>query len=259
MSAQTIFIPTNIGKIAIHSTVRKSDNLPIIFLHGVYFDHHMWDEQIKRIHDRTVITIDMPLHGESREITKANWSMNDCANMLIEILEYLHISKVIAVGHSWGSMTILRAAHAFPEMFEAICLSNMPFEAPSRKKIIMFRLQHLLLIFRIFYTKQVAKSMFGRSSLQRNPQLYEQLQRSMNILTMKDIQQIDQKIIIEAEDATPMIVHLKVKAIAIKGNEDYVPKPPNMHTLVIDGGHVSPLELPEQVFNCIQTMLTHQQ
>jgi hypothetical protein len=152
-------------------------------------------------------------------------------------------------------MTILRAAHKNPDKFEAICLCNMPFEVATPKKKILFKLQHLLLIFRAFYTKQVAKSMFSSSSLKSNPQLYQQLQRTMNILTKKDIQHIDQKIIIEAEDATPMIVDLKVNAIAIKGKEDYVPKPPKIHTVFIDSGHVSPLELPEQVLSYIRTLL----
>jgi 3-oxoadipate enol-lactonase len=56
----------------------------------------------------------MPLHGHSRENIRPNWTLNDCADMLIEILDSLHIPRVIAIGHSWGSMTILRAAHKHP-------------------------------------------------------------------------------------------------------------------------------------------------
>jgi hypothetical protein len=37
---------------------------------------------------------------------------------------------------------------------------------------------------------------------------------------------------------------LKVKALALKGEEDYVPSPPILETLIINGGHVSPLENP---------------
>jgi 3-oxoadipate enol-lactonase len=102
--AQTTFIQTNIGKIAIHKTELTSDKLPVILLHGVYFDHHLWDEQVKHIDDRTVVTIDMPFHGESREITKPDWSLNDCADMLLEILDNLQIPRVIAIGHSWIRM-----------------------------------------------------------------------------------------------------------------------------------------------------------
>ena len=99
--AQINYIQTNIGKIAIHKTENKTDKLPIIMLHGVYFDHHLWDEQVKHIDDRTIITIDMPFHGKSREITKPDWSLNDCVDMLIEILDHLQIPKVIA---SWAFM-----------------------------------------------------------------------------------------------------------------------------------------------------------
>jgi len=250
--AQTTFIQTNIGKIAIYNTDRTSDKLPVILLHGVYFDHHLWDEQVKHIDDRTVVTIDMPLHGESREITKPDWSLSDCAVMLVEILDSLKITKVIAIGHSLGSMTILRAAYKHPERFEGIGLCNMPFEAASPKQKRMFKLQHTLLFFRKFYTKQAAKSLFGKSSLKENPQLYDQLQRPMNILTIDDIKRIDKKVILDAEDATTMILKLKVKAIALKGKEDYVPTPPKIQTILVSGGHISPQEEPKALSELVQ-------
>ena len=152
-------------------------------------------------------------------------------------------------------MTILRAAYKHPERFEGIGLCNMPFEAASPKQIRMFKLQHTLLFFRKFYTKQAAKSLFGKSSLKENPQLHAQLQRPMNILTIDDIKQIDKKVILDAEDATTMILNLKVKAIALKGKEDYVPLPPKIETVIVDGGHISPLEQPIKVQVLIQTLI----
>jgi hypothetical protein len=35
---------------------------------------------------------------------------------------------------------------------------------------------------------------------------------------------------------------LNVKAIALKGKEDYVPTPTSIETIVVEGGHISPLE-----------------
>jgi 3-oxoadipate enol-lactonase len=253
--AQITFIQTNIGKIAIHKTERTSDKLPVILLHGVYFDHHLWEEQVKHIDDRTVITIDMPLHGESREITKSNWNLDDCAEMLIEILDSLQLAKVIAIGHSWGSMTILRAATKYPERFEGIGLCNMPFEAASPKQKRIIKLQHTLLFFRKFYTKQAAKSLFGKASLKENPDLLWQLQRPMNMLTINDINQIDNIVILDAEDATSLILSLKVKAIALKGKEDYVPTPPKIENILVDGGHISPLEDPIKVLDLIKSLI----
>jgi pimeloyl-ACP methyl ester carboxylesterase len=247
-------IKTTIGNIAVFS--RKVDNtIPIIFLHGVYFDHHLWDNQVSEIKDRTVITLDMPLHGESKEIVKSNWSLTDCADMLIEILDSLKIPMVFAIGHSWGSMTILRAASKHPESFEGIGLCNMPFLAASKKQKAFFGLQHSMLIFRNFYNKQAAKALYGKTSLAENPSLLKLLFRPMNALTNKDIKQIDKKVILDAEDATSLIQNLQVKAIALKGKEDYVPIPPNIQTIEIEGGHISPLEKPTMVLNVIQDFI----
>lgn len=254
--AQINYIQTNIGKIAIHKMENKTDKLPIIMLHGVYFDHHLWDEQVKHIDDRTIITIDMPFHGKSREITKPDWSLNDCVDMLIEILDHLQIPKVIAVGHSWGSMTILRAANKQPERFSSIVLCNMPFLAASKKNKLAIRLQHSMLVFRNFYTKQAAKALFGATSINKNPKLIEMLKRPISILSNSQIKQTDKAVIINAEDATRLINNLKVKTIAIKGKEDYVPIPPNIKILEIEGGHSSPLENPTMVLNVIKDFIT---
>ena len=246
------FINTGIGKIALYQKQNQSTKTPIIFLHGVYFDHHLWDEIIDKINDRTVISIDMPLHGQSKEMNKQNWNLHDCAEMLIQILDTLQLKKVISIGHSWGSMTILRAANIKPERFESILLCNMPFKAATKKQKLIFRLQHAMLLFRDFYSKQAAKALFGTSSLKVNPTLFNQLKRPMQLLTNNQIKQIDKKVIIEAEDTTTLINNLKIKTLALKGEEDYVPKPPSIDTIIVKGGHISPLEQPKEVLNLIQ-------
>lgn len=138
----------------------------------------------------------MPLHGESKEIAKSNLFLTDCSDMLIEILDSLKIPKVFVIGHSWGSMTILRAASKHPESFEGIGLCNMPFLAASKKQKASFGLQHSMLIFRNFYIKQAAKALYGKTSLAENPSLLNLLSRPMNALTNKDIKQIDKKVIL---------------------------------------------------------------
>jgi hypothetical protein len=61
-------------------------------------------------------------------------------------------------------------------------------------------------------------------------------------------------VIADAEDASEMIKNLKVKAFVLKGIEDYVPAPPNIETIVIGGGHISPLEQPEEVLNLVNKL-----
>ncbi len=76
----------------------------------------------------------------------------------------------------------------------------------------------------------------------------------MNILSMNDIKQTDKKVIFDAEDATSMILNVKVKAFALNGKEDYITTPPNMETILVEGGHVSPLEQPDKVTECIRSL-----
>jgi pimeloyl-ACP methyl ester carboxylesterase len=250
------FITTKIGNIAVYINEVATTDIPIIFLHGVYFDHQLWDNQLEHLTHRTTITVDMPLHGKSRTSIIPNWTLDDCATMLIEIMNTLNIEKVVAVGHSWGSMTILRAASKFPERFSSIGLCNMPFLSPTKSQELIFAIQHALLMYRNFYTRQTGKFLFGRSSLKNNPILMSHLKRSMDILTKKQIIQIDEEVIIKAKDVTDLIRNLKVKAIALNGKDDYVPIPPRIKTIVVEGGHVSPLENPSEVLKMIERLIS---
>ena len=251
----TIFIATKLGRIAVYQQFADSKKTPIIFLHGVYFDHHLWDAVIESIKDRTVITLDMPMHGMSKELVKDNWTLNDCADMLIEILRDLQLPKVIAIGHSWGSMTILRSAHKNPELFSAIGLCNMPFMAISKLKKVSLRLQHAMLTFRNFYTQQAAKALFGKSTLNENTFITSELKRTMNLLTNAQIKHTDSAVIANAEDTSALIKSLTIKALALKGEEDYVPIPPKLETIIVKGGHISPLENASGVIEFVKRIL----
>lgn len=249
--AKLQYIPTKVGNIAVYIKEVSSEDLAVIFLHGVYFDHHLWDGQIVNLNERTTITIDMPWHGNSRNIIQHDWTLDDCAEMLIEILDFLKFQKVIAIGHSWGSMTILRAAYKHPERFEYLGLCNLPFLAASRMKKISFIISHNLLLFRDFYANKVGKFLFGKTSLKQMPFLLNQLKISMNVLTNNQIKQLNKSVIINAKNTTCLIKNLKVKAIALKGKDDYVSAPPYLEMLVVEGGHISPLEKPYEVLNFI--------
>ncbi len=251
----TTFIPTKLGKIAVYQQFGDSDKTPIIFLHGVYFDHHLWDAVIESIKDRIIITLDMPMHGLSKDITKNDWTLADCADMLIEVLYGFQLPKVIAIGHSWGSMTILRAAHKNPELFSSIGLCNMPFIAASKGKKLTLSMQHAMLPFRNFYTQQAAKALFGKSSLNANPSLTDELKRTMDLLNIPEIKHTDRAVIANAEDTSALIKTLNVKALALKGEDDYVPAPPYLETIVVKGGHVSPIENPNGVTEFVKRVL----
>jgi hypothetical protein len=77
----------------------------------------------------------------------------------------------------------------------------------------------------------------------------------MSILSNSQIKQTDKAVIIDAEDATILFDNLKVRTIALKGKDDYVPIPPNIETTEIEGGHISPIENPILVLNAIKSFI----
>jgi len=248
-------IKTNVGEIVVYSKAVEN-TIPIIFLHGVYYDHNLWNYFINRISNHTTISIDMPSHGQSKNITKKNWTMEDCSKMLLEIIDYLGYSKVFAIGHSWGSMTILRAATTKPEKFKTIGLCNMPFEEGSFSKQLTFGFQHMVLPFRNFYVKQAAKAMLAEASRKSNPEIVEYLKTSMALLSNKEVKQTDKAVITTVDDGKNYLNKLKTPALALKGNQDYVGTLENIETIIVESGHTSPLEQPEEVLEMIINLTT---
>jgi pimeloyl-ACP methyl ester carboxylesterase len=247
-------VNTEIGEISIN--IKKVDGTtPIIFLHGVYFDHNLWNYCIERIADRTVITVDMPFHGRSKNIKIKNWTLDDCASMLLEIMDALTIDRTFAIGHSWGSMTILRAAQKDPNRFLALGLCNMPFKESTKKEVLKIKFQHSAMLFRKFYMKQAAKSLMGKDSIDNDPGIIDKLITPMSKLTNREIKYTDNAVRVKAKDTTHLISRLLIPTFALIGESDYVGIPPIKKTKIVNGGHVSPIEVPEKVYNFVKEII----
>jgi pimeloyl-ACP methyl ester carboxylesterase len=251
---EVIAIPTGLGSIAAE-VVAGSEGLPLVLLHGVYLDRHLWDYQVHALRGRKIVALDMPHHGDS---TGANldWDLDDCAEMLIDVLDSLAIEKAIAVGHSWGSMTAMRAAVRSPDRFAALGLCNMPLEAGKMRTIAKYRLQATLLPLRSFYTRQAAKALFAPESLQVHPEFVDSLLATMGRLSNAEVRHVDMAVVVAPDDGFRVLHRLSVPALALKGEKDYVPKPSGLDLTIVPGGHMSPKEAPDEVLTFIRRVLS---
>jgi hypothetical protein len=73
----------------------------------------------------------------------------------------------------------------------------------------------------------------------------------MRLLSNQEIKKVDKEVILEAKDSSHLIQQMSVAVIAVKGREDYVPAPPVLQTIMVEGGHVSPLETPQEISKLI--------
>jgi len=251
------FVETSTGRIAVHHRPASNANTPLLFIHGLFFDHRLWAGQFENFHDRDIYAIDMPLHGLSREEIKEKLSLEDCGNLVLEILDKLQIQKVNGIGHSWGSMSLLRAAKVKPERFESLTLFNMPFEPLNFAQKLLIKIQDLGLLFRKAYTFFAARNLFAAESLKYNPFLLEYLKFCISKLTNQEIRHLNQSVRINADNQVNTIIEIGVKLKIVVAKEDKIAgTPPTDHLIQVSGGHTTPMELVDQTTNIIQSMIS---
>ena len=247
------YIRTELGSVFVK--IERGDDLPpLIFLHGVFLDHTLWSAFGSELTGRTHIYLDMPSHGNSQMVGR-DWTLDECVDMLIDCLDALNIDQCIAIGHSWGSMTIMRAAVKHPERFLSLGLFNMPYRSTTGMARIGFTLQKSLVYLPRFYGKQAAKSLYTADFLKNHPDIIIDLQVGMQKRRPVETARTLDAVILSVEDATRLIQSLQVPALSIVGVEDYVGQTPYLDTRVVPGGHITPHEAPAETERAIQDVI----
>lgn len=249
-------IPTILGSVSATIDIRNDSEDPLVFMHGVFFDKALWMDYGSELTNRTHIYIDMPSHGASENVGR-NWTLDECGVMFIEILDFLKVEKCIAIGHSWGSMTALRAASRYPDRFAALGLFNMPFKKTTGVARVGFAAQKFMTVFPRFYAKQAAKALYSPSFLIENPEYSTEMQNRLARRPPKEIARTIDAVILNAENTSSLISKLKVPALAIMGRTDYVEAPSGIDSLTVPGGHISPHEAQQETKQAILEVLRY--
>ena len=249
-------IPTILGSVSATIDIRNDSEDPLVFMHGVFFDKALWMDYGSELTNRTHIYIDMPSHGASENVGR-NWTLDECGVMLIEILDFLKVEKCVAIGHSWGSMTALRAASRYPGRFAALGLFNMPFKKTIGVARVGFAAQKIMTVFPRFYAKQAAKALYSPSFLIENPEYSIEMQNRLAGRPPKEIARTIDAVILNAENTSSLISKLKVPALAITGRTDYVEAPSGIDSHTVPGGHISPHEAQQETKQAILEVLRY--
>jgi 3-oxoadipate enol-lactonase len=248
-----ILIGTNLGRVCVAVDEGKVAP-PVVYLHGIFLDKGLWTNVCAPAEGRKQIFVDMPAHGGSENVG-FDWRLDDCVAMLLRILDELEVKRCVAVGHSWGSMTALRAAVQYPDRFEALALFNMPFRRTSGLRRLGFILQKSMAAFPKFYGAQAAKALYSKGLMERRPELAAQMTEGLSKRSRVEIARIIEAVILQPEDSSALIRELRVPALAIVGQTDYVGMPPKIGVVTVPGGHISPHEAEEDTRDAIKRVL----
>ncbi|MDR2121877.1 MAG: alpha/beta hydrolase [Flavobacteriaceae bacterium] len=92
----------------------KGKGKGVVFLHGFLENSRMWRYFQNRLSKKyRVIVVDLPGHGRSSKKTKEVNRMEDMAEGVNEVLEYLKIEEVVVIGHSMGGYVALAFADRY--------------------------------------------------------------------------------------------------------------------------------------------------
>jgi 3-oxoadipate enol-lactonase len=232
---------------------------PIVLLHGLLLDGHMWDGQVSSLSQRfRVIVPDFPGHGESPDAPKGYTLLQQAAD-IGRLLDTLGLHDAVFAGFSMGGMTAMQFAVSTPSRVRALALVNTSADAESAKA--RARFSALALSARIFgvqpwLRKRALEVMFGPTFRREHPDVVawwdERLGRTSGPRAWRSVQ------LVVSRPAVPRLESIRVPTLVVAADED-IATPPFRGRRIADAlsdvsfqliprcGHCSPIEQPELV------------
>jgi len=157
----------------------------IVFTHGLTANHMMFEKQVEYFSSKyTVITWDVPLHGESRPYT--NFSYENTAIELKTILDSENIGQVILVGMSMGGYPSQEFAIQYPDKLSAfIALDTTPLGLCYYSALDRWWLKQVEPMAKWFTDKMLRNSM--AKSVSKTQYAYDMMLKMLEPLSKADI------------------------------------------------------------------------
>jgi len=114
------------------SDLEVSNSIPLVLIHGAGGSSLGWHSQLRRMPGIKVITPDLPGHGKSDGAGRQ--SINDYACDIYDFIHTLKLPRVILAGHSMGGAIAIQTALIAPERVIGLiavssgAVSNVPEE-----------------------------------------------------------------------------------------------------------------------------------
>ncbi len=233
----------------------SSENIPLVFVHGFPFDHHMWDNAVEYLgKDFYCITYDIRGLGSSAS-GDGQFTMESFVDDLEFVFEKLKLDKPVLCGLSMGGYISLRAVERMEGKLRGLILCDTKSEADTNQAKIK-RAEGIKIINQNGVQKFIedfVPACFTEKSIQQLPAYKSTLKRSLKsdptgvkgcLLAMQG-----------RTDTTPYLNKIKIPVLVICGEEDKFTPPDLMKKLVEkissskfvvipNAAHMTPLENP---------------
>ena len=241
----------------------SGDCPPILLWHSWLGNHTIWQRQITSLSQRhTVIAVDGPCHGRS-EVRP--FTLDDCADAVLEILDAEGISTALLGGLSWGGMTVMRAALRSPGRVKGLALFATSAESEPLHNLLACRF-FAETVQRVGFVRPMLGPalgiMFGKTTLRERRAIVRDEIRRLRTLDCRGISWSTQAIVSDRRPILDQLKSLWVPTMVVAGQEDRCLPPPrsrriartipgaNLHVLP-KVGHLIPVEAPSEATRLI--------
>ena len=111
-----------------------SGGIPILFVHSFGGDTHQWDNQLAYFRkERRAIAMDMRGHGQSDAPFGNQYDIKEEAKDIEAVVDSLHLTRFVLVGHSMGGAASIAYASEHPELVTGLVLTGTPGRVPKEQ------------------------------------------------------------------------------------------------------------------------------
>jgi pimeloyl-ACP methyl ester carboxylesterase len=245
----------------------KSDNRPIVFVHGFPFDHLMWKNQIDELsREFFCITYDIRGLGES-PAGSGQYTMEMFVDDLEFLIKDLNLNKSVLCGLSMGGYISLRAVERMENQFSALILCDTKSSADDNEG----KLKRAAAVKHIDsgnfenFIETFVTNCFGEDFIINKMNNFEEV---VSRSKKNDPAGVKGCLLAMAgrTDTTHYLSKISIPSLIISGEKDKLTPPEIMKqmaeqinhskfVLVKNAGHMTPIESPQEVNNAIKEFL----
>jgi 3-oxoadipate enol-lactonase len=269
-STRSLLVPTVLGRIYVHDAGPVAGPTALLWPSLFTDGQTSWGAQLSELHDlgwRTLL-VDPPGTGRTAAAPRV-FTMEECAEAAIDILDAAGVAKAAMVGLSWGGYVGLRVALAAPDRVSALVLSNtgarsVPFALRMRNRLLATLIQ--IRAIPGGPSRLIVPGLISKHSRRENPALAAGLAATIDHLDPVGLARAVRSVVVEPTSVVHLLDRITAPTLVITGAEDRG-LPPLYSTELADRitgarlqvlprvGHLSPREAPATVGTMISDFL----
>ena len=243
----------------------KGEGKTIVFIHGFMENSKIWNNTVLSfIETHQIVTIDLAGHGKSKQ-TRAINTIEEMADDVVEVLDYLQIKSATFVGHSMGGYVNLSIAEVYPHYVDKLVFVNST-SLPDSKEKKEQRLKVIPTVHKNFslFVRLSIPMLFSEELKSQLPSEMEEL-KAIALETSIEGVEVSLKGMRERPDRTSVLYDADYPILIINGEKDetidvelfetVIPNKDNIQVIKLKCGHVAFMEQKDQFIEALQAFI----